>query len=295
MTMKKGIRIAAYAGYGTFLALWLLYAMFPSEAYMAYVEASIQRADPRMEVSADRVRPALPVGVRFLGPRIALSDRPGGPLFDAEALQVNRSVPSLLTGKCEYRFHAQAYGGRITGEATLAKDDVRAPVSAVIHMHGLRLQDHPLLRIRALRSITGLLGGTITFAGLHERWMEGEGEARLTISGAALTLAEPVWNIDTIHIDEGRMVLGLKGGVLTLSRAEIQGTEVQGSISGTVHLSDAPEKSRLNLRGSVRPFPSVSRVVGGLLGEALAEKLRQKSSVSFVIHGTIGDPDVRIL
>jgi type II secretion system protein N len=293
--MKKGLQTAAFAGYGIFLAVGLLYAMFPSEAYMAHMEASVQRVDPRMEVFAEQVRPAFPLGLRFLGLRLALADRPKAPVFDAEALRVIRSVASLLTERSEYRFDARAYGGTVTGRATLADDEFRGPVTADVRMHGLRLQDHPLLRIPALRSLSGLLGGSISFAGARERWMEGEGEARLTVSGAALTLAEPVWNIQAIHIDEGRVELSLRGRVLTLSRAEMYGREVQGNISGTIQLADSPEKSRLNLKGSVRPFPSVSKLVGGLLGEALAEKLGRKSGVSFVIHGTVEAPDVRVL
>lgn len=293
--MKKQVRNAAFAAYGVSLALWLLHAMFPSEAYVAYLDASARRADPRMAFSAERVRPALPLGVRLQGPRIDLADRPGSPLFEAETLHVSRSIPSLFAGRCEYRFDALAYGGRIRGAATLEADDARGPVSGVAHLSGLRFQDHPRMRIAALRSVSGLLGGSITFSGRRDAWPDGEGEARLTISGATLVLAEPVWNLDTIHIDDGFLQFGLKGRVLTLSRAEIHGREVQGTLAGTVQLGGEPEKSRLNLRGTIRPFPTISKALGGLLGEGLARKLGQKSGVSFVIRGTVENPEIRIL
>ena len=122
--------------------------------------------------------------------------------------------------------------------------------------------------------------------------MEGDGDADLTIRDGRLTLSRPVWNIDTVHVDEASVTVQLRKRQLTLTRLEVRGRELQGSLSGTVLLKEELGQSRLNLKGTVRPFPALSRVLGGLLGRSAASRIRR--GVSFVIHGTIDAPDLKV-
>jgi type II secretion system protein N len=290
---KTGRKIVLYAGYGIVLTAALLYARFPSEAYLEYLQARVREINPHFRAAAAKVAPLFPVGLRFVEPRIARDDRPGADLFAARELRVTRTVASLLGRTYRYEFDAEAYGGRIGGDAAFVQNDLCAPLSASVRLADLSLQEHAYLQAVDRQSVTGVLAGTVRFSGRLDRWMEGLGDADLTVRDGRVRLASPVWNIDTVHVDEARVGFQLRERRLILTRAEIRGRELQGNLSGTIQLKENVGESRLNLRGTFQPFPALSRVLGGLLGGSLSSRLGR--GVSFVIHGTVDDPDIKVL
>ena len=297
--MKKSIsktrNILLYAVYGVALALGLLHYRFPTEAYMAYVQERIQEVDRRIRASAESVRPLLPLGLRFASPRITMEDRSEAALFEARSLRVTRRIGGLLKSRDTYDFDAAAYGGEISGNADLLEKDTHAPLSAVVRLSNINLLEHEYLQAAYRQPVSGRLAGTLAFHGVRDRWIDGEGRADLRIVNGRVALEKPVWRFDAVYIDEADVVMTLKGRQLLIERVAFRGKEAEGSLAGTVQLKDAIRESRLNLRGTVRPLPSLSKALGGLLGRSLSSKLKLNTGVSFVIHGTIDEPDIRIM
>jgi len=293
--MKKTRNILLYTVYGIALALGLLHFRFPAEAYMEYLQDRVRQVDSRFNASAESVRPLLPLGLRFVSPRIAMEDRSDAALFKARSLLVTRRIGGWLKGRNVYDFDARAYGGGITGNADLRENDVRAPLSAVVRLDNINLLDHEYLQVIARQPVSGRLAGTLAFHGVRDRWIEGEGKADLRILNGRVALKNPVWRFDAIHIDEANVVMALKERRLLIERVAFRGKEVEGSMTGTIQLKDVLRESRLNLRGTVRPLPSLSKMLGGLLGRSLSSKLKLNTGVSFVIHGTIDEPDIKIM
>ena len=64
-TEKSKRKWVLYVLFGIFLTLGLLYYRFPSEAVEGLLRARVEKIDPRLEFSMEKVSPSLTIGLKF--------------------------------------------------------------------------------------------------------------------------------------------------------------------------------------------------------------------------------------
>ena len=68
--VSKHRNLLGYILYALILTMALLYFRFPSDAVEDYFRAQGNRANPRLDLSVDRIGPLIPYGLKFVKTRV---------------------------------------------------------------------------------------------------------------------------------------------------------------------------------------------------------------------------------
>lgn len=293
--MQKGFKTyLGYSLYGVLLALFLLYWLFPSEAVSDYLESRVGKLNPQLELSIEDVRPCLPVGLALTNSTLYLGSQPRAPFLELDRLRVKPRISQFVQGHRFYDFTCPADSGKAEGWIHLEGDDNGVPVQASLRLDHLPLQSFSRPKAVIRRDMDGILTGTLNFRGKFSFPVQGNGEAELRISNGRIDLLQPIMNLQEIEFSEATVAMKMEGQRISLSRIEIQSRQFQATASGHIALKKDLANSRLNLRGSMKPFPGlIQKGLGALTGlKAFREQLRS-GNLNFMINGTLSQPRLR--
>ena len=128
--MKKTIRTKGkwigYPLYCVLLTAGLLYYLFPSERIAAYLESVVAKADPRIFLSLESLRPGFPMGVDLTDARISLKKAPRKSLLSVKNVSLRPEAWAFLQGTHVYHFDAHAYDGNIDGNVRFENQKLMA-------------------------------------------------------------------------------------------------------------------------------------------------------------------------
>jgi type II secretion system protein N len=123
--------------------------------------------------------------------------------------------------------------------------------------------------------------------------MDGSGDANLRLSQGKVELLQPLLNFESIEFNEMEIEMALKQQKINVTRLELKGQELQGTLSGTITLKEEFAKSSLDLRGTIEPFAAFFKSTPGTHDTVKLFKQRLKRGIlSFVIRGTLGEPRI---
>jgi len=285
-----------YAFYGILLTIGLLYDRFPSEAVQDYVQATLDRTNPQLDLSIERVSPSVTFGLKFQKTELSQKADPDRIFFRADRLLVRPSVWSLLKGKFELCFDGLVYGGALKGCVDFGERSVKSPLTASIVLKDIRMDDHDNLPDLIGRQVKGRLGGTITYSGQSNALINGTGEADLKLSEGLIELLQPILMLESIDFNELVIKMILKNQRVNLTQVELKGPNMRGTLSGVVSLRNELLKSTLNLRGTIEPFADFFKSLPGTRDTVRFFKQRLKrGKLSFMIHGTLKEPQVKFI
>ena len=290
---KKGKWIG-YLLYSVLLTAGLLYLRFPSDSITLYLKSVVAKANPRILLSLERVRPGFPLSVDFIDARISLKNEPRRPLLSVKNLSVRPEVWSFLHGKPVYHFDVHAYNGNMEGHVRFENREMTGPFTTTIRLNGIHIGRHPYLSPPIGRDVSGVLGGKIVYAGQYDRLTEGAGEANLRIADGRVRLLQPILGLEYLQFDRLSMRMTLKKGKVALSDFGLEGRAVKGQLSGTIILNNDIPASRLDLRGTIEPLGGL---FGNLKGDSNPLKFLRDGlkglKRSFVIRGTFQNPEFK--
>ncbi len=277
----------------------LLYYRFPSDALGDYLQSTADETNPRYHVLVGKVRPSFPFGVKFLKTRVSLRENPDTNLFMAESLLIKPGLWSFLKGESKYWFDCLAYGGDIKGSVNFLDNGGEAserPFTTSIELRDIRVNDYEYLFTLIGRNVKGILGGIITYSGQGDLLINGTGEANLRISGGSVELLQPIFSLESVSFDDLWIKMVLEKTKIKLTRVELKGREIKGTLSGTIGLKQNFSKSRLALRGSIEPLEGFLKGENGAprIMKLFKRRLR-KGKLSFVVRGTPADPKIRFI
>jgi len=291
--ISKNKKYLGYLLFALILTVALLYYRFPSDAVLDYLQATANTADPRIVLSVDRVEPRLPIGLKFGKTEVSMKDMPDGVILRIDSLLLRPGLWSLLRGKPEYCFHCVAYKGDLVGCVYIEKDRTRGFIDTEIELRNILIGDCAYLSHLIGRHIEGTLGGTVSYTGRHNLLMDGSGEANLRLSHGRVELLQPFLTFESIDFNEMEMEMVLKKQQINLTRLELKGQQLHGTLSGVVTLKEKFAKSSLDLRGTIEPYAESFKGKGGAHDTLkLLKHLIKNGTVSFVIHGTLGEPRI---
>jgi len=298
-SISKRKKWLGYILYGILLMIVLLYYRFPSDAVGDYLQTTADEINPGYTVWIGEVRPLLPFGVRLLKTRVSLKEDPDTNLLIAESLIIKPRLWSFLKGESKYGVDCFAYGGDIKGTVHFSEDGGEAtdrPFTTSMELRGLRINDYEYLFKLIGRNVKGILGGNITYSGQGSFLINGTGDASLRISDGSVELMQPVFSLKSVNFDDLWIKMILDKRKINLTRVEIGGKEIKGTLSGTIGLKQNFSNSRLALRGSIEPLAGFFKSENGAPRMMTLFKRRlRKGKLSFVVRGTPADPKIRFI
>jgi type II secretion system protein N len=275
------------------LTVVLLYYRFPSDAVRDYLQAMAERANPRVVLSLDRVKLRLPIGLKFVETEVALKDMPDSIILKADSLLLKRELWSLLQGESKYCFDCLAYKGNVSGCVHFNKDGTGGFIDTEIELRNISIGDYAYLSHLIGRHVEGTLGGTVSYGGPYNLLMDGSGEANLRLSDGKVELVQPFLTLESIDFSEMEIEMALKKKKINVTRLELKGQQLHGTLSGTITLKKEFAKSGLDLKGTIEPFAALFKSTAGILDTVRFFKQRlEGGTLSFVILGTLGEPKI---
>ena len=292
--LSKNKKWLGYIFYCAILAVGLLYYRFPSDALRDYMQIRANNLNTPLVLSIDRIKPWPPIGLRLGKAEISFKEKPAKKIFRADNLVVRPKAWSFLKGKGKYCFECLAYGGDIKGCVLFEKYDMAAPFNTEIELKDIRIGNYEYLRDLLGRHVDGILNGTISYNGQQKDLMNGVGEANLRLLDGRVELSLPLLSLGSIDFNEVKIDMDLKKRKINLTRLELEGPQLKGTLSGTISLKKNFPKSTLNLKGRIEPFASFFKNVEGLSDAVrLFKKRLRRGTLGFIIHGTIGEPKIK--
>ena len=138
-------------------------------------------------------------------------------------------------------------------------------------------------------TISGVLNGTVAVNGGQHS--ESTARAILDVSQCTVNLLSPLFSLDKLVFSRIEAELTMNSGRVLINKCDLRGEELDGRISGTLHLQDPYEKSSLNLSGVLRPHAElIARIKQTIPVDLFSGKNIQRAGLPFTVHGTIENP-----
>ncbi len=283
-----GLYVVAVAGI-------LLVLQFPSDDLKNYLESAVAGRSPATILSISSLKPSYPLGLWFERIELDQKMKKGKQtLLAVENFSVNAEPAPFLKG--EYTFHLQGdmYDGNISGVVKVHEKDTAA-ITTELSLKGIQTEQYDLIPALTNISVNSSLSGEISYDGRATSLLDGTGEATFALGRGSLVPVKPLPGFSgTVAIEEMTLDISLEKRRLMVKVA-FSGPEFKGELSGTIKLQKQILQSVLTLQGSIdaldQLFSKESQVSGG--GMELLKKRLQGGAVSFMITGTVVDPEVR--
>jgi type II secretion system protein N len=285
----------SYAGYAFVVTVALLYFLFPGNTIRDYIERRVADSGSGVLLTIDSVKPALPIGLQFLGGKFSLRQSHIGPLRVERARIVPR-IGACLSGKGAFNLHALAYSGKITGNIRFSGYRMSGPFGLNLHLEDIMLEEITAVRNLTGRSISGMLSGDITYDYESGAFLQGQGVCSFIVSNGSIELSLPFLSPGGIQFLFIEGVARLADHKLVLEKCDLDGDTLRCGLSGNITLHKNIEDSILDIRGEIEPLNTPSEkgnVTGTLL--SLIGKQMNKEKFPFAIRGTIKDPKVTFM
>jgi type II secretion system protein N len=271
----------------------LLFYCFPSDAVQDYFRAMGLRANPRLALSADRIEPSILVGLKFMKTKVALEDTPDRVILTAERVLIKPQLLSLLLGKSKFSFHCAAYRGDASGSVLFTKDPKMGFIDTEMALTNIHVGDYPYLSHLIGRPLEGTLGGTISYSG-HNLMSDGSGKANLRLSDGKVNFVQPFLTLESIDFREMEIDAVFEKQKINVTRLELKGEQLQGTLSGTITIKEQLDQSSLDLKGTIEPFAALFKSNPEIQATVAVLKQRlDQGTLSFVIHGTVKEPLIK--
>ena len=298
-SISKHKKYLGYTFYGILLMIGLLYYRFPSDALGDYLQSRADVISTRSRVLVGKVRPSFPFGVKFLKSKVSLKENPYTSLFISDSLLIKPELWSYFKGKSKYLFQCLTYGGDIRGSIEFENNGTETsetPFTTSMELRNIQINDYEYLSTLFGRKLKGLLGGVVTYNGQWNLLINGAGEANLRISDGSVRFLQPVFSLESVGFDDLWIKMVLEKEIIKLTRVDMDGKEIKGTLSGTIALKSKFSESRLALRGNIEPLAGFFKNDKGSPDILKLFKRRLKrGKLSFMIRGTPADPKIRFI
>lgn len=292
----KNRKWVGYISYCIFLTAGFLYFLFPSDAVRDYLQIKARNLNPPLMVSIDWIKPWPLCSLKFGHTKISFLDKPNIKLFRADNLLLRPGAGSFIKGDHKWCFQCVAYGGRIKGCANFNNNDMAGPFKAEMEFDTIRIGTYEHLKDLIGRYVDGTLTGTISYSGQRERLLNGDGEANLKIVNGRIELLSPVLTLESIEYNEIAINMALKRGTVNLTRLQLEGPLLKGTLSGSIRLKEQLAKSSLDLKGTIEPFAAFFKKVEGTESTLkYFRKMLRKGALPFRIRGTLAQPKISFI
>ena len=290
----KNKKWLGYTLYVVLVAVILFYFLFPAQAVEEFLDNSVSRINPEFGFKAEKIRPWIPAGLRITSGEIYLSNTPGQAVFKADSFYIGPQILKLFTGEYSFDLAGKAYKGDIKG--TLHFTGADKAITGEITFRDFVLADYNFLNEKFKTGVIGNLSGEIVYSNESANAAGRSGRFDLRLSDGQLLFQPPVFNITSLDLQSIKLEARLRRREITIIKAELEGPEVNGSMTGSIQLQNDMRLSQLNLRGTLEPlaefyknYPEVRELLKAM------KKRVKRGQYFFTLTGTLGDPKFKLL
>ena len=281
-----------YAAYVVLITVILLYALFPADSVEELLDSSVSRINPELNFKAENIRPWIPAGLRINSAEIYLGNTPKVTVFKSDSFYIGPHILKLVKGEYDVDLEGRAYEGDIKGTLHFTDTDIASEIT----FRNLVLDDYDFLAEKIEHKVIGSLSGEIVYNNESGDAAGGNGSIDLRLSDGRLLLKAPVFNIGSLDLQSIKLETKLNRREITIVKADLQGTEVNGSMTGSIKLQKNIRQSQLNLRGTLEPlaqfyqkYPEIRELL-----KAMKKRVR-RGQYFFIVTGTLGNPEFKLL
>lgn len=291
---NKNKKWPGYTLYVVLVTGILLYYLFPAQPVEEFLNNGVKRINQGLVFKAEKIRPWLPSGLRISDGNVFW----GGvkaPLFKTDTFYAGLQMLKFLKGEYSFDLSGKAYGGDMKGTLQLAGKSADS-MSGNLVFNDFLVQNYAFLTEMYEHRLTGRLSGDITYAGETSGKQGGEGRLDLKLSDGQIQFKKPLFNIGSVALQNIRLEAQIRRRELTITKAELTGPEVNGTMTGTILLHGDINHSEINLKGTLEPqaafyqhYPDISDLLKSL------KKRVKRGQYFFAVTGTLGEPKFRLL
>ena len=229
------------------LLAFFLYLGFPADSIRTYVVNQLSGLSPQIEVTIERIAPALPPGIRLYNVDLYHQEQVWG-RFDN--IKIIPHLSSLFGTNKAFSFAANAYTGEIKGKANIEKNSPVGRVVVDTTLAGLRVEDVEAIQAVSEYDISGILDGTLAYQSeAADQILKGD----LALSDVRVVLTVPLFNQGYLEFNDVTAQLVLNNYDLTIENCDLEGKQLDATVSGSIRLNRDFSRGVLNLEVIVTP------------------------------------------
>jgi type II secretion system protein N len=291
-TKKRTIWLG-YGIFGVLVVLVSLYICFPRKTAHRYLEALASRIEPGVVLKIEKIRPALPFGLRAERADLEYKNDPGNILFKADSFVIMPSLRTLTLRKPAVRFACEAYGGTITGVVTSGQYNFHGPYSSDIEVSGVQLGLYKALQEKLKRNCSGTMDGALTYDWTQGGFLRGEGQGKFSVVDGRIFFVEPFMDLQSMDFHRINVQMVLDGQQLIVNGFDLGGRQMDASASGTIYLDSVFDRSSLDLMVSVKPSADFLTKKRALF-DAVSFLTKRLEEGRFIVNvrGTLAQPRI---
>jgi type II secretion system protein N len=283
--MNRSNKIFLYFLYGTFALAIFLYFRFPSELMKEILIAEVTKLQPLAHLTTERVRPALPPGIKLTPLTISYDNMP---ILRMDSLKITPHIFSMLSQTKRFTFSGTLGDGELVGTA-----DMTATSTGEQVLGDLTFSQVPLAFLKVLNRYPNFKPDGTMNAKINFDSAKGGGSAdiSLEITPARLVLDPPLMDLDAVEFSQIKAQLAATQRMVQIRSCEASGDQLESKLTGAIVLRQPLQDSRLTLSLTLKPQPAFladhkNDMIGGLLASGNA----QKRGLIFRISGTLNNP-----
>ena len=241
---KKRILLGIYiAG----LLAFFLYLGFPADRIKTYAVNQLSGLSPLIDVTIERIAPALPHGIRLYNVDLYHQKQVWGRF---ENIRIIPHLFSLFGSNKAFSFTANAYAGEIKGKAAIEKNSPVGRMAVDTTLAGLRVEDVEAIQAVSNYDISGILDGTLAYqADARNQTLKGD----LSLSDVRVDLTIPLFNQGYLEFNDVTAQLVLNNYDLTIENCRLEGKQLDATVTGSIRLNRDFSRGVLNLEANVAP------------------------------------------
>ena len=290
----KNKKWLGYTLYVVLVTVVLLYFLFPAQAVEEFLDNGISRINPEFVFEAEKIGPWIPAGLQITAGKIYLGNPSGAAVFKTDSLNIMPHILKLVKGAYSFDLDGEAYKGDING--TLHFTGEEKNIASEIVFRDFVLAEYDFLTEKFKHRLIGRLSGEIVYSNESVGTAGGSGKADLRLSDGQLQFQAPVFNISSLDLQSIKLEAELSRRGRTIIKAQLEGPEVNGSMTGSIQLQKDIGLSQLNLKGTLEPQAEFYKNHPEIRELLKAMKTRVKrGEYFFTVTGTLGDPKFKLL
>lgn len=264
---------------------FFLYRGFPSNGLKNYVAYQLSQISPQIDVTIDRIAPAIPPGFRLYNVDLYRQEQVWG-RFDN--INIRPHLFSLFGSTKAFTFTADAYAGKIEGSAEV---EVNSPVTQMAVnaiLFDIQIQDMEAIQVISEHDVSGILNGALTFRSqVRNQNMTGN----FSLKDVRVDLTFPIFNQGYLTFNDVTADVELKNNNLTIQNCNLKGPQLNASVSGSIRLNRDFSRGVLSLDAMVSPHHMLLAAVKKSLPFSFLKSGKDKGKgFRFKIRGTTDAP-----
>jgi type II secretion system protein N len=287
MTMSKAKQRLLYTIYFICTTVFFLYLLFPSEAAKQFLMVHLNQINRDVQISFETVDPAFPPGVELDSVTVFHRNER---VFVAEAVDLSIGILPLFILRPTVKFKCDAYDGQVAGKVGVSAFDVRK-VSADIRLKNLNIGGIEAFHMALPQyDFFGIVSGSVTG---NTRGKNGLSlKSGLRLADGRIEFITPLYGLDNLSFTEMETEFEIDGMLLKIDRLTAEGSDLTGSIAGTVNIKYPVRRSKLNLKGEVTPGPDIIKKLGELepMISVFLRNRSGKKGLPINLNGTLDNP-----